>query len=60
MVKERKATVKSLYCDKCGTEITEKSMKIYPIEHYIYTCPKCSCQIISYWKYPIIIYDNIK
>ena len=36
MVKERKATIKSLYCDKCGTEIPEKNRKIYPIERYIY------------------------
>ena len=24
MVKEQKATIKCLYCDKCGTEIPEK------------------------------------
>lgn len=60
MVKERKATIKSLYCDKCGTEMTEKNRNIYPTERYIYKCPKCSCQIISCRKYPIVIYDNIK
>ena len=60
MVKERKATIKSLYCDKCGTEIPERNRNIYPIERYIYTCPKCSCQIISCIRYPIVIYDNIK
>ena len=36
MVKEQKATIKCLYCDKCGTEIPEKNRKIYPIELYIY------------------------
>ena len=60
MVKERKATIKSLYCDRWCTEMTEKNRSIYPTERYIYKCPKCSGQIISCMKYPIVIYDNIK
>ena len=60
MVKERKATIKSLYCDKCGTVMSEKNRNIYPIERYIYTCPKCSCKIISCMKYPIVIYDKFE
>ena len=36
MVKERKATIKSLYCDKCGTEMTEKKIGVFILQNDIY------------------------